>query len=190
MNENWGCQDILFSVDPKIQRQTTDAKVSYPVPIIEKPFVRCAFGSTVTSCTSVFNKLQHKAMSELIDYDKTLFSLGAVLIELWLGRTFEVLKTRDDTAWVESRKLINTMYDSDAGNNYVSAVEQCFGQRRAAWDVKPIPRNLKNEDFKKEVCSTVISVLEENLQVSSGWDRSSIFNSYRETYSDSQKTEV
>ena len=101
---------------------------------------------------------------QLVDYDKTLFSLGTVLIELWLARNCEDLRVRNNSAWLAAWSLVNSMHD--AGYDYVRAVERCLGHRRAAWDQKPVPRTLENDDFKKEVWSTVVAVLESNLEVS------------------------
>lgn len=77
------------------------------------------------------------------------------------------MRIRDNSAWDTTRRLINSMGDS--GDDYVRAVDICLGRRRASLDVRADSnsRTLENEDFKREVYSTVVSVLVKNYEVSS-----------------------
>jgi len=56
-------------------------------PVVDRPFVRRNFGTSSEQKVS-----QAAAASALIEYNKNLFSLGVVLIELWFGQDIECLQ--------------------------------------------------------------------------------------------------
>jgi hypothetical protein len=163
LSDSWGCQDIFFFVNQQVLRRAPDGTL-YPDPILDKPFVRCSFGPSANPSTS-HNGASHRSVSQLLEYDKCLFSLATVLIELWYGRIFEGLKDRDDRAWETARRLASCREMDDSGDDYIRAVERCLGRRRAVWDAQSAPRSLEHQDFKKEIYVTVVTVLEENYKV-------------------------
>lgn len=107
----------------------------------------------------------------------TLFALGILLIEIICGQTIDAMRTPDDSQGVFSinatantdtdtntllsdymvaRRLLSQVYE--ASSNYGSAVRRCING-----DFPRQKLDLDDEDFRQEVYSGVVSLLEEDL---------------------------
>ncbi|KAK3364618.1 hypothetical protein B0T25DRAFT_444075 [Lasiosphaeria hispida] len=96
----------------------------------------------------------------------TLLALGILLIEIICGQTIDVLRTSGDGVhpaspdllcdYIVARRLLTQVYQ--ASSNYGSAVRRCINGE--------FPRqtlDLDDEDFRQEVYSGVVALLEEDL---------------------------
>ncbi|KAI5784461.1 hypothetical protein FPQ18DRAFT_353147 [Pyronema domesticum] len=164
LNENWGKQDIFFLQAP-IEDFTVDGvRVRMGKPILQRPLVRYKFSPSL--------KLQHENDTSLgksqstvsiVWYNKCLFSLGLVLLELWFGQRFEDLcasKSLDcedeNTKYASASILIKTVQE-EAGQMYESAVRRCIK------GIDHPESNLENDGYKNQVHEQIIRELEDNL---------------------------
>jgi hypothetical protein len=169
LSESWGSEQIFFFVRQDVKRLASDG-TWFLDPIIDKPFVRQVIDSSNKSSQAP----QASTMVQIADYDKCLFSLGIVLIELWFGRCFLDLKSSpnmqntntqiqgDDGDFVAARLLTGRLMDS--GESYLLAVLRCLGMSRPG-SSRCARRSLEDVTYKSEIHETVVKVLEENLQV-------------------------
>jgi len=86
---SWGKRDILFPQGTSNIETDDGEAVSIRKPIIENPFLRQVF-STQRQETTKPTKSE-SLVSLFVQYDRTVFSLGIVLIELWVGKRLEDL---------------------------------------------------------------------------------------------------
>jgi hypothetical protein len=172
LNEDWGKGDIFF-LQKITQRRTTRGNIE-PVfePVIDKPFVRRTFGSS--QALHPIPQAPNSPASTLVVCERSLFSLGIVLIELWFEKRIEELspdgdQDQDDgnARYKTARKLLGDIF-TYAGENYGLAVSRCIngltpsgGSAPATWG------SLDNEDFKNDVHTNVVALLEKNFEVGS-----------------------
>jgi len=85
---SWGKRDIFFPQETsKIETEDGEA-VSIRKPIIDNLFVRQVF-STQQETTKPTKS--ESLVSLFVQYDRSVFSLGIVLVELWVGKRLEDL---------------------------------------------------------------------------------------------------
>lgn len=103
-----------------------------------------------------------------------LFALGILLIEIICGQTIDAMRTPEDSQgvftintttansntvlsdYMVARRLLSQVYE--ASSNYGSAVRRCING-----DFPRQKLDLDDEDFRQEVYSGVVSLLEEDL---------------------------
>jgi hypothetical protein len=173
LGESWTSEQIFFFVRQDVQRRAPDGKTWFQDPIIDKPFVRRAFGGS----NRLSQPLQASKLEQVADYDKCLFSLGIVLIELWFGRCFSDLKSSPDLQnsnilaagdhgdYVAARHWTGKL-TAESGESYLLAVMRCLGMSRPE-SSRYARRSLEDLTYKIEVHETVVKILEENYQVGS-----------------------
>jgi hypothetical protein len=76
LNERWGRSDIMFFRDPD----------NYDKPMLEKPLVRRCFGAS-----SEEGSAPQALGSRVVRCNRTLFSLGVILLEIWYWNRLESL---------------------------------------------------------------------------------------------------
>jgi hypothetical protein len=179
LDRGWGKRDIFF-LQQAVPRHTVDGGVALVrEPEMDQPFVRQTFGTSGTLCP-----LQQltSPRSTLVQCDKTLFSLGIVLIELWFERHIEDLRSphqiqnadkqdKDTTDFETAQHRIGEL-STQAGEDYGFAVWRCINGLSSTIGIKGMTnaRNLLSEEFKDEVHANVICLLEKNFKVYSTTD--------------------
>ncbi|KAI5847998.1 hypothetical protein BZA05DRAFT_446717 [Tricharina praecox] len=88
LEEGWCSEDILFCGRQDAKLRAIDG-TWLPEPIVNNPFVRKEFGSCASVSRQKTLTINHER--KIAEYDKCLFSLGIVLIELWFRKCFEDL---------------------------------------------------------------------------------------------------
>ena len=156
LNEMWDKRDIVFPVDP-----TNSDKAS-----TERPAVWRSFGSLppTSTCTP-------GSPRSIAQCNKTLFSLGVVLLELWFWKSLEELERDalssipESSGWASVERSFETAdrmvekLHTDALPLYSGAVRQCI--QGLAY-----PQTcLSKDDFKREVYRMVVCPLEENMRL-------------------------
>ncbi|KAF8248393.1 hypothetical protein K440DRAFT_626275 [Wilcoxina mikolae CBS 423.85] len=167
LSESWGTKDIFFLQKNKSRRAKSGEIVTISEPELAMPFVRRMLGSSQEPCS-----LQKTEQApELMEYDKSLFALGIVLIELWFEKPLKDLRidqnqsNGDDADFETAQQRIGYLF-SHAGEDYGLAVSHCInGLKGRAVKGKPIKTFLDNEDFKNDVHENVICLLQRNLEV-------------------------
>jgi len=161
LDESWGKDDIIFplAILESVDRDDT------PKPLLNKPLVRQIFKSIVNASTTA------KYVS-VVHCNKSLFSLGIILIELLFWKTIEDMQSPEESSsknladstadYLTAIRLIDSIYD-DAGTSYGDAVRRCI----KGLDLRET--NLESDDFKNEVYSKVLYPLEENLKTFCNW---------------------
>ncbi|KAA8894846.1 hypothetical protein FN846DRAFT_785833 [Sphaerosporella brunnea] len=170
-NENWGKRDIFF-LQKKARRQATDGRGIIEVcdPIVDEPLVRRAFSASARLGSSPPPKT---TSSSPVEYDRSLCSLGIILIELWYQCRIEDLRSphqlqnHDDefpdyeTAQNRLGKLM-----TDAGESYGLAVSRSLGGLNGPVGVsRHVAKSLKDNLFTSEVHENIVCLLEKNLEV-------------------------
>jgi len=154
LNERWGADDVIFPLKPSNTKE----------PIFGRPLVRRNFASSPPAPS-----VQELERSRIVWYgrNKTLFSLGVVLLELWFWKNLDELD--DDTRGADAADvndlrecvpegLIEKLYN-DAPQGYCDVVRRCtIGFDHWYTD-------LEMDDFKKKVYEQVVYPLEENLKM-------------------------
>jgi len=186
LGESWGRNDIHFMQKVITRRTRTGNPLSQYVqtyePVIEQPFVRWMFGSS--EALVPLDQIPPPQEKVLPEYDKSLFSLGIVLTELWFERRIEELRTQPSQALAgntqDSSSYIPTMDHADyataqqrigelityAGDNYGLAVSRCiYGLNRPGEPPRASQSTLDNEVFKNDVYINIVCLLEKNLEV-------------------------
>ncbi|KAI5844286.1 hypothetical protein BZA05DRAFT_173374 [Tricharina praecox] len=154
LSEGWSNKDIIFLCDESVVDNNLKA-------LIEQPLVRRSLHPLHPSDSA------QRSGSRVVRCNRTLLSLGIVLLELWFWEKLEDLHKRreggggttgntDTGAYAIADGLIPKLYD-DALNIYGDAVRRCI----RGLDHREI--TLENDDYKKEVCRVVIRPLEEHL---------------------------
>ncbi|RPB16179.1 hypothetical protein P167DRAFT_570890 [Morchella conica CCBAS932] len=163
--EDWSSRDIFFH---QINTEGLGG-----VPDFKKPFVRQS--PDLDPSLQQTQSKEETTKSALIPHDRSLFSLGIVLIEIWHGFLLEKLQIRTDgdesgfnTNYMTARRLIGEI-SSNAGAKYGDAVRRCIqglDHRSGSLDV---------DDFKSEVHMKVVAPLIDNLKHFCDEDISQIF---------------
>lgn len=187
LGESWGGNDILFMQKVITRRMKTGnlpcQYVQTYEPVIDQPFVRRMFGSSeaLVPLEQITPPPQENVLPE---YNKSLFSLGIVLTELWFERRIEELRTQPSQALAsntqDSTSYIPTMDHADyataqqcigklntyAGDKYGLAVSRCIdGLNRPGEPPRASQNTLDNEVFKNDVYINIVCLLEKNLEV-------------------------
>jgi len=130
-------------------------------PVVDRPFVRRNFGTSSEQKVS-----QAAAASALIEYNKSLFSLGVVLIELWFGQDIECLQHttvdvlfNDNSIYQTAQQQIGELLA--ASENYGLAVSRCLSGLSRPMKTT----DLNDRDFKNAVHEDIICLLEKNLEI-------------------------
>jgi len=156
LNEMWDKRDIVFPVDP-----TNSDKAS-----TERPAVWRSFGSLPPTSTCTPGPPR-----SLAQCNKTLFSLGVVLLELWFWKSLDELERDalsgipESSGWTSverSFETANRMLEklrTDALHKYSDAVRRCIQ------GLEHPQTCLSKDDFKKEVYRKVVCPLEENMRL-------------------------
>ncbi|KAF8539020.1 hypothetical protein BDD12DRAFT_925468 [Trichophaea hybrida] len=150
--EIWGTKDIFFL---QKQLKATNGQ-GFLVPMADKPFVRRMFPPQHVSSTS-----ESYPLTNLIACDKSLFSLGIVLVELWFGECIENLQGSHSAAF-DNSAAYETAQDKigkimrEAGEAYGLAVSRCLGTMQGSLD---------DIAFKNKAHSEIVCLLEKNYEV-------------------------
>ncbi|KAF8535632.1 hypothetical protein BDD12DRAFT_892256 [Trichophaea hybrida] len=162
-SESWGRRDIFFPQETANFEPVGGEAVSIRRPIIDNPFVRQAFSIRPQNTTRLTNS--ELLASLFVRYDRSVFSLGIVLIELWIGKRLEDLPEylqivnsgqNTDTAQYGSASLLIDKIREEAGPMYGDAVRRCIR------DLDYPKNSLDDKDFKTEVQAMVVAGLERN----------------------------
>ncbi|KAF8246826.1 hypothetical protein K440DRAFT_644330 [Wilcoxina mikolae CBS 423.85] len=172
LGESWSSNDIL-SVQTVITRRTKSTGnlpceyVQTYEPVIEYPFVRRTFGSEELVPLEEITPLP-KEPANIPEYDKSLFSLGIVLIELCISQDPTVyIPTMDHTDDATAQQRIGE-FITYAGDYYGLAVSRCInGLDRPGGHGPPraSQNTLDNEVFKSNAHTSIVCLLEKNLEV-------------------------
>jgi hypothetical protein len=172
LNEDWGKGDIFF-LQKITQRPTTRGTIeTFHEPVIDKPFVRRTFGSSQE--LHPIPQSPKSPASTLVVCERSLFSLGIVLTELWYEKRIEDLspdgdQNQDDgnARYKTARKLLGDIF-TYAGENYGLAVARCInGINPSSSSISATWGSLDNDDFKNDVHTNVVCLLEKNFDVGS-----------------------
>ncbi|KAF8534716.1 hypothetical protein BDD12DRAFT_895321 [Trichophaea hybrida] len=186
LSDCWGKQDIFFLQRAVRRRALCGGFVLVGEPVIDKPFVRRTFGSSEELYLLHPNTVQNTApateTATLVEYDRSLFSLGIILIELWLERGIEELRLpfQNQDGDTQGQRSDNTDYRTAqgrigeiftyAGDDYGLAVSRCInGLSRHIDNARAILGSLESEDFKNDVHTNVVFLLERNLEGRAIW---------------------
>ncbi|KAI5785805.1 hypothetical protein EDC01DRAFT_189016 [Geopyxis carbonaria] len=146
LSERWSKRDIHFLIP-------TEGST----PLFDKPFVRRTFARTSSKRTSTSQP--QNTGETLIQYNKSIFSLGIILVELWYGKGLQEPASPVANIEPETKDHINKIIEhEDAGVPYGEAVRRCIrGLDHKFTD-------LDEEDFKNTVHKMVVTPLENNLR--------------------------
>ncbi|KAF8536958.1 hypothetical protein BDD12DRAFT_258064 [Trichophaea hybrida] len=161
LKESWGKGDIFFPQTTEKARLTTGGMHDILKPVLEKPLVRRSFDpagdkSPPTTTTR----------SPFVQYDKSLLSLGIILIELWFAT-----RLQDLPEYLEARQQFNDRTDStdyETANRLLPKIDCLAGPiyggavRRCIRGLDCTATTLDDEGYKNEVQSKVVSELERN----------------------------
>ncbi|KAI5806084.1 hypothetical protein EDC01DRAFT_626183 [Geopyxis carbonaria] len=147
LREDWSSEDIVFFENSSTHQV-----------LFDHPIVHCADPTT-------------KENSKwLVPCNKTLFSLGIILIELYYGRCLDQcpgpVSNRQSTSGINETlrlqlladEMVNVVYD-DAGTSYGDAVRRCIR------GVDYPDRSLEKSGFKEEVYRVVLCPLETSMEM-------------------------
>jgi len=160
LDESWGKCDILFPQKASRKRRMSGEEIMILEADLKKPVVRSFRPQS-------HSRQQSEATARVpISYDKNLFSLGVVLIELWFGKRLQDLSEPQDTVvkdnpdftnWITALRLV-PIIEEEAGEMYGGAVRRCIQGMDSA------VRTLENDDFKSKFATEVVSELERNCE--------------------------
>jgi hypothetical protein len=164
LNENWGKQDIFFLQTPVEDFTVDGVPVKVRKPILQRPLVRYKFSPSLKSQHGNDTALgKSQSTVSIIWYNKCLFSLGLVLLELWFGQRFEdicasksLVCQDENTKYASAFTLIKTVPE-EAGRMYESAVRRCIK------GIDHPESNLENGRYKNQVHEQILRELEDNL---------------------------
>jgi len=164
LGERWGKRDIFF---PQVTTKAEDDNgklVTVRKPMTNNPLVRQTFGSLEHPSTGTPGQSEATSTTPcLLRYDRSLFSLGIILIELLIGKRVEDLPEYpedsyqlDDNAEYQTadRLITSGRVDMEADTIYGSALRRCI----RGLDCNAT--SLEDDGFKHEVQVKVIAELE------------------------------
>jgi hypothetical protein len=169
LKESWGIKDIFFlQKKPKKQKTLTGTIVETSEPNLEMPFVRGAEQQVVHPLEQ---SDETPGTPALMEYDKSLFSLGIVLIELYFERPLQDLRADrnqcqgEDADFHTAQQHIGDLFRR-AGPNYGLAVSYCInGGKLGAGLANASKHVLDDVNFKNAVHENVVCLLQKNLEV-------------------------
>jgi hypothetical protein len=167
---NLGDKGYLFlTKKPRKLKTREGAIVEITVPELGMPFVRGADEHEVLPLEQTDDAPGAPA---LMEYDKSLFSLGTVLIELWYPIPIQDLRTHhsqcqpEDADYQTAQQHIGELV-RDAGPNYGFAVSYCSnGGKFGARSANVSKYVFDDVSFKNAVQENVVCLLQKNLEVS------------------------
>jgi hypothetical protein len=157
LSEHWGKDDVFF-----IHRPGAPLASIYSHAFVSRTFS--------TQHTPLLTTAQPAACRVI--RNRTLFTLGVLLIELWYGRSIEELQTPSDlncsgtpgVTWCTAERLVENEIEFEAGKRYSDAVRRCI---RCDFDRRDV--NLDDEGFQGCVYEGVVGGLETTLRQFSGY---------------------
>lgn len=159
LNESWGKRDIHFFLNDDVSRRAADGKF-YPEPVTNKPFLHRNFGLAPLGSSLQPTQIE----SPLVQYDRSLFSLGIILVELWFGNCLEDLPeyldpqsngstlNNESLAYQTANQLIRRI--NEEGPIYGAAVRRCIR------GLDCTATSLEEDELKDKVHTEVVSELE------------------------------
>jgi len=178
LSENWGKRDVFF-FQRAVPRYGEGGKLtSIREPVILQPFIRGRFG--LPDCLESDVDSQHASklstISTFTQVEKTLFSLGIILMELWFEKPIEQLALKGP-AQLPSQGNTDSesiMYEiaqqrvgellNKAGKAYGLAVWHCL-QPISSFHCQNTVASPADDEFKNEVYANIVHPLEQNLNV-------------------------
>lgn len=156
LTEVWEARDIYF---PQADLKNSGHH------ILSRPFVRQNFNTA--PYPDPLQQLQNQAGS-VIGRNKSLYSLGIVLLEIWHWQTFSTLHSSSVSGQTQQEiffayELSEKLFD-DAGERYSIAVQRCI----RGLDIRGT--DLEEDSFRKKVYQDIMGPLEANLKAFSGSD--------------------
>jgi hypothetical protein len=163
LDESWGKRDIRFFLRDDLQRRAADGNW-YHVHVADKPFLRRNFGQALLG-TSSQSATPAAIGSPLVQYDRSLFSLGIVLVELWFGKRLEDLpeypqalesdsgSNKDNLEYQTANQLLDTI-NCQEGPIYSTAVRRCIR------GLDCHATSLEQDELKNQAHAEVVSELE------------------------------
>ncbi|KAI5816702.1 hypothetical protein BZA77DRAFT_311673 [Pyronema omphalodes] len=152
LQEFWGKADIFFLQKryKTFDRNDLRTPIIAAKPVLNRPLLRQKFRSTP-------RKRRQPTTNPASSCTAILYSLGLILIELWLGHPGE----RDDSEWpnlsISSINEYLSAMQEDAGPLYTSAAKSCL----IGIDY-PI-KDLNDQNFQNEAKARIVSKLRLNL---------------------------
>ncbi|KAI5804283.1 hypothetical protein EDC01DRAFT_412916 [Geopyxis carbonaria] len=159
LDERWGSRDVHFLRDGGIQKKLPDGQWK-AAPLLETPFIQDDFGNPSPEIHPP------SKTGGFVACDKTIFSLGIVLIELCLEKPIEELGVTDETfdnhnAYYNiASRLMGDIFRL-AGERYGVAVARCINGMDGNTSQSA---SLEDEGFKGDVLTNVMGLLEDNLE--------------------------
>jgi len=168
--ESWGMRDVFVLQKAVDRQQVSGGCASVWEPLLDRPFVRRTFSpiGVQKSEPSVLASDE----SPVTEYDKSLFSLGIVLIELSLEQRIQDLRgsqvtcsavgqqLHDNPDYIAAGQRLGEVFKTEE-EDYGLAVARCIHGLNLP---KTIPRSLESSQYKNEVYTHVVSLLERNLE--------------------------
>jgi hypothetical protein len=156
LSEDWGKDDVFF-----IHRPGAPLASIYSHAFVSRNFS--------TQNAPLLTAAQPPACRVI--RNRTLFTLGILLIELWYGRSIEELQNPSDlncagtpgVAWCTAERLVENEIEFEAGKRYSDAVRRCI---RCDFDRRDF--SLDDEGFQGCVYEGVVGSLETTLRQFSG----------------------
>lgn len=155
----WGAKDIHFRVHRDHKSRARDDKW-YLDPIVDTPYIHRAFAlpGLLDQQAEKTEGVEDLDASFLFDYDKSLFSLGIVLLELWYQESFETLQKTVDIRVGLHRSLMEfeaaqeliKRIDREA-DLFIGAVRRCI-RGLDCNSTSLSEEECKNEAHRKIVC--------------------------------------
>ncbi|KAF8244138.1 hypothetical protein K440DRAFT_663669 [Wilcoxina mikolae CBS 423.85] len=161
LSERWGRGDIYFPQETTVGQLNSGETVSVRKPDLERPLVRRIFGPAAIGDSTNTQKTTTRRVP-LVQYNKTLLSLGIILVELWFGRRLEEIEeTPQQPSSDNIDNIDNTEYDS--ADRLLGKIEDptySNATRRCIRGLDFMATTLDDEGFKNEVYIRVVSELE------------------------------
>jgi hypothetical protein len=171
LGESWGMRDVFVLQKSVNRQQVSGGRISVWEPLLDRPFVRRTFGPM--GVQKFGPPILASDKSPVTEYDKSLFSLGIVLIELSLEQRIQDLhgspvtfsavgqQPHDNLDYIAAGQRLGEVFKTEE-EDYALAVACCIHGLNLP---KTIPKSLEIPQYKNEVYTHVVSRLERNLKV-------------------------